>query len=179
MKRGAASMTLAEAIAEFCKQPPPAREDDHPGLRWERMPEVARSLELRRQEAARIQEIARETLPLLEEIRDHLVDQRRVNKAIARVDVLRAQMDSYGRCYDLITQLTQFAELQRFERDRKVAASRASGSDRQRRQVERDIDNVRSIISAAGEFEALMEEVIGRLGGEAAGEMNLMQKEAA
>jgi len=92
-----------------------------------------------------------------------MTDQSRVNRAIARVDVLRSRMDSLGRCYDLIAQLTQCTELQRFEADRKIAAARAKGEDRQRRQVLRDIENVRGMVSAAGEFQALLKEVIDRL----------------
>jgi hypothetical protein len=154
--------------------------DDHPGLQWHRIAEAIQCLRARRDEASAICDIASRTLPLLEEIRDHLDDQRRVNKAIARVDVLRSQMDTFGRCYDLITQLTQFTELQRFERDRKLAASKASGADRQRRQVERDIDNVKSVIDASRQFQSLLADVIDRLSAEhaATGEL-LAQKEAA
>jgi hypothetical protein len=179
LKRGATVMTLAEAIERFCGEPLAQAGEDHPGLAWDRVPEAVECLKRRREEAGRIEQIARQTLPLLEEIAAHLDDQKRVNKAIARIDVLRAQMDSYGRCYDLITQLTQFAELQRFERDRKLAASRATGSDRQRRQVERDIDNVKSIIGAAEEFGALMAEVIEKLGGGSVEQAKQLAKEAA
>jgi hypothetical protein len=133
----------------------------------------------RRREASQIEEIARNTLPLLEDIRDHLDDQKRVNQAIARVDVLRSRMDQFGRCYDLITELTQFTELQRFERDRKITASRVQGVDRQRRQVERDTENVQSVVAASREFQSLMSEVIATLSSEHAVQATAPKKEAA
>jgi hypothetical protein len=178
LKRGATVMPLAAAIEQFCTAEI-SQTGDHPGLQWHRVGEAIQCLRARRDEAQSIEGIASRTLPLLEEIRDHLDDQRRVNKAIARVDVLRSQMDTFGRCYDLITQLTQFNELQRFERDRKLAASKASGADRQRRQVERDIDNVKSVIDASRQFQALLSEVIAKLTTEHGAAAPLAQKEAA
>jgi hypothetical protein len=179
LKRGAMVKTLAAAIQEFCTQPLPKTFEAHPGLCWDRVGDCVRSLENRRHEAAQIEQIASRTLPLLEEIRDHLDDQRRVNKGIARIDVLRSQMDQFGRCYDLITELTQCTELRRFEQDRKLAASKIEGVDRQRCQVERDIDNVQSVIAASREFQALMDEVIGKLSAEHGMERAAAHKEAA
>ena len=179
LKRGAINMTLAAAIQEFCTEPLRETVEDHPGLSWDAIGECVASLKNRIREASQIEAIAAKTLPILEEIRDHMDDQRRVNKAIARVDVLRSRMDQLGRCYDLITQLTQFTELQRFEEDRKIAASRVAGVDRQRRQVERDIDNVRGVMAAAVEFQTLMDEVIGKLTAEHGVPDAAIHKEAA
>jgi len=89
LKRGAMVKTLAAALQEFCTQPLPKTFEDHPGLCWGSVGDCVRSLENRRHEATQIEQIAGRTLPLLEEIRDHLDDQRRVNKGIARIDVLR------------------------------------------------------------------------------------------
>jgi hypothetical protein len=91
-------------------------------------------------------------MPLLEEIRDHLDDQARVNRAIARVDLLRAQMHEFSGAYHLITQLTQNTELKRFHADRKISAAKLDATEKQRRQVQRDIDNVQGVIDAAIEF---------------------------
>jgi hypothetical protein len=163
-KRGSMPMKLADALARFCTSPvePPAA--DHPGQAWDRVAPARASIEARRDEADDIERISRETLPLLQEVHDHLDDQSRVNRAIARIDSLRNQMNGLGATYDLITQLTQTSELRRFEQDRAIAASRAKGTDRQRRQVARDIDNVKSLIEAIAPFRALMNDVLGRLG---------------
>ncbi len=121
------------------------------------------SLKSRHEEAREIEAISRETLPLVEEIRDHVDDQPRVNRAIARIDLLRARMDVLGATYDLITQFTQQTELQRFQRDRQMMAARASGADLQKLQIGRDVENVRAVCEAAGEFQGLMDEVITKL----------------
>jgi hypothetical protein len=161
-KRGATPMKLAEAMDTYCREPIGASRVSYPGMSWHRVSECAASLQKRLDEAAEIERISRETLPLLEEIADHIEDQARVNRAIIRVDALRAQMNSLGACYDLITQLTQNTELKRFQADRKVQMAK-DPVDKQRLQVRRDVENVRGIIDATIDFQRLVREVIDRL----------------
>lgn len=164
-KRGAVTMKLVEAIREYCQTPltQERRADGKPGQQWIRAGQCAASLQARCEEARQIELISRDTLPLLEEIRHHLQDQLRVNQLIARIDALRARMDQLGPTYDLVTQLTQQTELQRFQRDRKIAAGKLTGIELQRRQIERDIENVRAVEQAAIAFAAMMTEGIQRL----------------
>ena len=162
-KRGASPMPLAEAMARYCREPIRVDISDHPGPDWSRLGPVIECLKRRKDEAGRIERISRETLPLLEEVRDHVQDQKRVNRAIARIDALRAEMNEFGSAYDLVAQLTQRSQLDRFEADRRIAGSKVDGVQRQRRQVARDVANVRSMMEAAGRFRQLMDEVIGEL----------------
>jgi hypothetical protein len=162
-KAGSTPMPLADARDRFCRNPLTGSAPPHPGLDWSRKSGCTASLQNRKDEAATIERVSKQTLPLLREIRDHLDSQPRVNRAIAAIDTLRAKMNEFGRCYDLITQLTQPTELTRFRADRKIASSRVSGIERQKLQVERDIDNVRGIMQAARDFQDLMDEVIASL----------------
>jgi hypothetical protein len=158
-KRGAVVMTLADAAAQYCGTPLRSVNDDYPRLDWTRMSECMESIERRRSEAERIEEISRETLPLLEEIRDHVQNQQRVNRAIAELDVLRAKMNEFGQTYELVTELTQSSQLDRFTADRRIQAEKVNGIEKQRRQVARDIENVRGVMNAAGDFSKMMAEV--------------------
>jgi hypothetical protein len=163
LKRGAESMTLAKALAEFCASPLPRSTPEHPGLCWDRIGECAGSLRKRDDEAAEIESIAIQTLPLLESIRDKISDQHHVNRTIALVDALRVRVSGLSVCYGLIMQLTQSTELTRFKADRKISAEHLEGVDLQRRQVERDIENVQAVIAAAGEFRNLIGTVLARV----------------
>jgi hypothetical protein len=162
-KRGTRTMTLAEAVEEFCSASLSALGHDYPGLKWDRAGECIELLERRRDEAKRIAEISLKTLPLLEEICDNIEDQPRVNRAIGEIDGLRARMNDLGATYDLVTELTQSSQLHRFEADRKISASKLDGTEKQRRQVARDIENVRGIADAAAEFQALIGQVIEQI----------------
>jgi hypothetical protein len=168
-KRGAAAMGLAEAIAEFCaaELPPDVAPptDGKPGQQWMRAGQCVTSLQARREEARQIELISQDTLPLLEEIQEALgaEDQGRVTRAIARVDALRARIDAFGPTYDLITQLTQRSELKRFQQDRQIKGAKVSGVELQRRQIERDLENVKAVAAAAKDFQAMMERAIAKL----------------
>ena len=159
-KRGAAPMSLAQVIEQHCAARLPEFCDDHPGLKWDRIGDCLELLEKRREESAVIERISRRTLPLLEEIRDHIDDQYRVNRAIGEIDGLRAKMNELGATYDLVTELTQSSQFDRYKADRKIAAAKLDGMERQRRQVMRDIENVRGVADAAAEFQILMTEVV-------------------
>ena len=170
-KRGATPMKLAEVIEEFgslegtevsnLKSEIP---DFKAPVSEFSLPDVAACLDRRRDEASRVEKICRDTLPLLEEIRDHVESQSRVNRAISAVDALRARMNELGATYDLITQLTQSTELKRFQADRRIAAEKSlEGNERQRRQVARDIENVRAVLDASIDFQHLMKDTAGAL----------------
>lgn len=159
-KRGATSMGLAAVIEQYCSAALPSPPADHPGLKWERISECVELLEKRREEAGQIEQISRQTLPLLKEIVDHLDDQSRVNRVICRVDGLRSKMNQLGPTYDLVTELTQSSQLKRFQADRRISAKRVTGREKQRQQVARDVENVRGVAGAAREFQKLMDQVI-------------------
>ena len=161
--RGAANMTLADAIDQHCTRPVrPPQVDVHP-MRWGAIRANIDHLDARLAEARQIEQIARDTLPLLMEVRDHLNDQKRVNRTIAKIDALRARMNELGPCYDLVMQLTQKSELERFKQDRVIEAGDLSPLERQRLQVQRDIDSVSAVAVAAADFQRLMADVIERL----------------
>ncbi|HEV8607137.1 MAG TPA: 6-hydroxymethylpterin diphosphokinase MptE-like protein [Tepidisphaeraceae bacterium] len=120
-------------------------------------------LQTRLKESHEIEKIARETLPLLEEVATCLEDQPRVNRLIAQIDALRAKMLQLNDCYELITSLRQQSELDRFRHDRQLAAARLTGTDRQRAQLHRDIANVQSLLASSETFALLVKGTIRKL----------------
>lgn len=171
MKRGAQVMTLAEALSRHCATRLEDRSIDTRPLEWSRLHACLESLVLRKQEAERIGEIAQRTGALLATLSDALDKAARVNQLIAEIDRERALMNTLGATYDLILQMSQAVELKRFQADVKLAASKALGIDRQRRQIARDIANVEGVQASAGAFAELMDEVIDRLRGQVEAQM--------
>jgi hypothetical protein len=159
-KRGTKVMTLADALEQHCREPMGAAVPAHDGLRWDRLTDAMAGLTARLLEAEQIESISRQTLPLLKDIRESLENQARVNQLIAKIDPLRSKMNEIGSTYDLITQLTQQSELDRYAADRRIAAAGIDGMEKQRRQIDRDIANVEHMITAAEAFESLMKRCI-------------------
>lgn len=160
LKRGSTPMPFADAIARFCSESFDPAPPEYSGLDHSRMSEAIMSLRTRVDESLQIEQIGQQTLPLLEEIRDHVSDQHRVNLAIAKIDAIRKRLIEVDHCYRLITSITQSSELQRFQTDARIAAAKIEGIDLQRRQVQRDIDNVKAVIDAAADFRKLVNETI-------------------
>jgi hypothetical protein len=171
LKRGAEAMTLREALDRFCAGPLTGGPGAHGGLDWGRVGAAVGPLRRRREQAVEISEISGRTLELLEEIRDHQADQGRVNQAIARLDPLRARINELGPCYFLVTQLLQSGELARFRADQLIGAERLEGNEKQSRQTTRDIEHVRGVMKAAGEFLGVIDDAIARVEQFAAGQM--------
>ncbi len=163
LKRGTTVMQLSDVIAQFCTEPLNMRRSASNAPQWNRLPEVIASLKKRRDEAKQIQDVSRDTLPLLKEVREHLDDQPRVNRLIGQIDALRAQMNKFGHTYDLIMQVTQLTELKRFQADLRISAGKLSGIELQRKQVARDIDNCAAVRDAAGEFDAMLAALVADL----------------
>jgi hypothetical protein len=159
LKRGTTIMTLAEAIAKFCTKQLQASREGAPPLRWDLLDACRESILLRKAEAQEIGRISDETLPMLEEIGRCIEDQPRVNKLIARIDENRSRMNEFGRTYDQVMQFSQQTELKRFERDRRLAAAKLQGIERQKWQLDRDTENVKAVSVAAQAFVETMEEV--------------------
>jgi hypothetical protein len=163
MKRGAEPMKLADALAAYCANAIDVTPPAHEGLRFDRLQELVACLRNRQAEAESIARISRQTLPLLEQVRDRLDDQSFVNRTISQIDGLRSEMHKLANTFHAVMQLSQGTELKKFIADRKITAAKLDGALRQRRQVERDIDNVRSVIDAASVFVRLMDDVIARV----------------
>lgn len=162
LKRGATVMSLANALQRMrvagfgfrVQAVGPAVPD---------IPSAIDALKARLNESIQIDQIAQETLPFLQEVGGCLENQPRVNQLIARIDSLRGKMFQLNDCYELITALGQKSELERFRSDRQLAASRATGLDRQKAQLKRDIANVQSLIDSARTFQELVSDTIRRL----------------
>lgn len=159
-KRGTTIMPLAQAIEQYCTQPLVTTPPAHEGADYSRIREARECVERRLSEANQIHQLTSETLPLLEQIQISISDQTSVNRLIAQIDPLRKQMNALGATYDLITQLTQQSEMARFAADQRILLAKADGVERQKRQLDRDIENVRHVRDAAKNFIELMQQCI-------------------
>lgn len=162
-KQGAAIMPLASVLQQFATAPLPQTDLPAQTVDWNVIPRVIQSLETRKSDAREIGEIANQTLPLLEEVKANLNDAMKVNRLISSIDRLRGKMMQHNDAYELATQLTQTTELSRYQRDFAIAASKAQGVERQKKQLERDIENVKAIIAASAQFITLIDVVIADL----------------
>ncbi len=118
----------------------------------------------------RIVAISEESIGLLEEMIEHQHDQQRVGRLVDRVHAGRDELMKKEDAFFLIESVNQIAVLNRMRRDRviKLRASNADAREKQRLQIERDIENVRWTRDAARSVVELLTHLRSVLRGEGA-----------
>ena len=150
--RGSEVMTLREVIDRHCVRRLPAEalayRDECQSRDTSRMAAARAQIEARRREIHEMDGLCEEMLSLLDELKGLTGDPPRFNRRLARVDELRTIVMNSYRAYRIVNSTAQLAELQRFTADRKLAAVDATGPERARRQLDRDMKFVQSMREA-------------------------------
>jgi hypothetical protein len=177
-KRGANPMPLREVIARYAAQPaspdgpalPPAPARAEPAARLQRLRRLAERLGEVRRGVWQVGDLSRQAAARLREMLDHHGDQDRVNALIARVEGLRDRVQAICPAYALVHRLNQTGAFRRFRADRAIHLDESlSDLQRQRRQIERDVDNVTWLADAANALGTILEDALASLPVEAGG----------
>jgi len=165
-KTGAAVMSLAEVAARYCTKPLPAERFDYlRKLNWDDrslLPAGRAEVEKRLHDIDEMGETCDRMLALLKELTGLVDRPAEFNRRIAEVDALRVRVRQLIRAYEIISAVSQMAELQRFSADRRIAMDDLDEASRARRQLERDIRFVESIIEGVGVAREVLTECLAR-----------------
>jgi hypothetical protein len=116
--------------------------------------------------AWRVADLSRKALAALEEMLEHHADQARVNRCITRVEALRDKATVEDPAYGLSQLLNQVGGFNRLKADREITLEHAlAPMERQKRQIRRDIENVRSLAEAAEQLARLLDAASASLNG--------------
>lgn len=114
-----------------------------------------------------MERLSRETSELLEEVRTHQSDQPRVNRVLANVHKNASKVAGLGAAHWLVQYISQTSQLKRFKSDRaiEIDAAGLSPLERQSRELERDISNVRWLSDGAAKVQSLLKSAVASLDG--------------
>lgn len=180
-KKHAEIMTLNEAIERFdagtINLPDGLGHKSHAPID----PMVDQRLAALSADARRIEQISDESMKLLGEMLEHQGDQRRVGQLVDRVHKGRDELMKKSDAFFLIESVNQVAVLNRMRRDRviKLRAGSADAQEKQRLQIERDIENVQWTRDAARSVVEQIEQAREVLRGERAKSLSDRPDEAA
>jgi len=141
---GAEEMPLAEVIERYCVGEPvrvPAVPQPRPDAA-ERAAEGIGCLKTRLDELDRMAEICRQVLEPLRKMLDVLEDPDRFNRLHTRMNKWRVKIDSLTEIYHMVADVTQVAELKRFQLDHAIARKDLDEVAERRDQLNRDIQYV-------------------------------------
>ncbi len=164
-KTGAASMGLAEAIAEHCRGPIPAECFDYLRAGWfdpSRLRPAREALAERLGALSAFGDLCAETRELLEELTGLVERPTEFNRRIARVDELRTVVQQHELIYRMVRDVSQLAELQRIAADRRIDVDEATGTHRARRQLQRDRRFMEALLQGCDELRRILEESLAR-----------------
>ncbi|TVQ64201.1 MAG: DUF115 domain-containing protein [Phycisphaerales bacterium] len=163
-KTHAETATLADFLRRHAHDDAPRLPDLDPPAAYaepSRRADVRDRLRDVRQGVWRIGECARKADRLLEEMLTHHDDQPRVNRLIGAVDRVRDEAVATQPAYELVHRFNQAGSFNRARADRAIALERdLPPLERQRRQIERDAQNVRWMGDAADALGALLDEAL-------------------
>jgi len=162
-------MSLAEALGEWAPEGapslpdialPPSADDDA------RVQAARARLASLKRDADKISRRSRTTVNYLRQVRDHQRDQRRVNELIAKINTIRDEVTQLQPAFRLVQRLNQTGAFNRARADRALTLDEGLGAvERQRRQVERDMQNVSWIADAADALSTLLSDARDALAG--------------
>lgn len=166
--RGAQAMALREAVDRFCTAAiDPERFAYRKSVLWRDPLKLAPAAAELRQRIDELDEVVRvcdELLTLLRELDELADDPDRFNRRLVRVDELRAKVYCESRAYKIVNGATQLIEFRRFSADRRIDLSAATGPDRARKQIARDIEFITGVREGAVDVKGILSESLERIG---------------
>ena len=171
-KQGVTEMTLRAAIDQYCAGGAGVGER-RAWKHWEcdRLTAIdlcRTTLEARRASAQEMIDTCAATLPLLEEMKIHQSDAARMNKLFIEIDRLRTKVGSDPETFEMVCHLNTIGELRRFRHDLSVKSAKEDNVERQRRQLERDVDYVTNLRIGAERLLEILDAAMKRLERQAA-----------
>lgn len=164
-KAGAERMTLAEALADCATAPVGALPEAATELDGDRLVAAAAQLDRRGKEVRQLGELSRQTLPILREMLERQRDRERMKTLFHRLERKRKKVGELDDAFALVNYLNQLGAFKRQKADRaiKVDADADDPYEKQRRQLERDRENVEWLVEACAETGRMFEEAVERI----------------
>lgn len=158
--------TLAEALeSALTSEPwtPPAVGDRHATVP---VAAVLDRLDVLRKNVGQIRKLCAKTDESLVQMARHCGNHARVNPLIEKVSAIAREAQAMGPAYDLVQYINQTGQLKRYRRDRLIALS-ADGDaiGKQRKQIERDRENMRWLSDSAEEVFAMTSRAMDQIRG--------------
>jgi hypothetical protein len=161
---GTEVMTLHEAAERFCARPLPAALLAVDGARPQPadLEPAFHSLEERIAELREMKRTATETQELLGRLAGLVERPAEFNRLVGRVDELRSRVQRNERTYDLVSQVSQRAELRRLRADRAISDESRETCEMARRRLSRDREYVAAFIDGCDFLLQMLPEALQR-----------------
>ena len=164
-KAGTDVMPLKQAIQEHCQRPLDPSCLAYLRSDWSdtsRLQPGRDALADRLEQLGAFGDLCKETRDLLEELAGLMGSPREFNRKIVRIDELRTLVQSHALLFEMVRDVSQLAELQKFAADRQLAADDVTGKTKAHRQLARDRRFIDALLEGCDRLEAIFKEALQR-----------------
>ena len=162
-KQHTTTITLAEALTKHATHAVPPLPQPTQGFDRDRLDQTAKLLRQRRAEVSELRRLSRETIPLLRLMISHQHDQKRLDKDFERLAPIQRRVNELSHAFTLVNNLNTVGAFKRARTDRAIDNAGLSGIERQRRQLERDVENVDWLVQACDELLDIIRDALRRV----------------
>lgn len=156
-------MTLADALAEHATRPAPPLPAAGAGLDADRLRGLSALLTRRVREVTELRRASRQTTQVLHQMREHQRDRQRMQKLLAQMDKQRHRVEhELAEAFSLVNSLNTIGAFKRLRSDRAIAGGASGPFERQRQQIQRDLENLNWLIQACDETLTIFDQARAR-----------------
>ena len=163
-KRHTQAMPLAEALERYAVDDVGPLPVPPPGLDGDRLALLGAKLRSRRDELDELRRLTARTLPLLADMRKHQRDPAKMKRLFEQLDAHQRRVHGDLRpAFDIAMQVNTLGVYRRYKVDRAMQHAAGDAFERQRRQLERDRDNLEWLEQACTEALGIFNDAIADL----------------
>jgi len=158
-------MSLDEVAATFATRPLDAARFEYLSRSWfdaARLTAARGALRARRDELANFRALCEATRDRLATLETLVDDTAAFNRALGPIDDLRMRVRRHETIFRMVRDITQAGELQKFAADRRISAEGISGSERARRQLQRDRRSMETLLAGCDDLANIFDQALQR-----------------
>ncbi|MCA9291098.1 MAG: DUF115 domain-containing protein, partial [Phycisphaerales bacterium] len=152
-KQHATIMPLAEVLERYATRPVPELPPAAPTLDDARLKAARRRLIDVRHDVEALRENANRTRQVLRDMIRHQADAGRMSSLFRRLASCQAAADRLAPTFRILNHVNQMGAFKRMRADRRIQMAGGTDLERQRAQLERDVENTDWLVDAASELE--------------------------
>lgn len=163
-KQHTTAMTFAEAIDTHGKGPVPELPTARRHLDTKLLQQVLDLLRQRQEQVRDLRSTTQQTIPILRKMIDAQRDQSRMNTLFKKLNKLQTHVErDLQHAFDMVSNLNTMATFKRQRTDRIIGHEAGDAFDKQRRQIERDIENLDWLIQGCDEALSMIRDGIANV----------------
>lgn len=156
------AMPLDEALEAYATRPVPSYKIPPVGFDMDRLGLMVKRLEHRLAEVDELRQLSRKTIPLLEQMKKHQHNYNKASEIHDRIEKYKKRVNALNETFGLINDLNTIGAFKRARADRAIQHKDMDQYEVQRRQIDRDIENLEWLIQACDEGQQIFNDALKR-----------------